>query len=97
TSSLIGGPALTPREFAQRHPRPTLGMSLVESAPTGQYDPAKLISISANRWAVKPELGLSYPAGRWTLEAYAGVWLYTDNDDFYGGQRRVQSPLATVQ
>jgi hypothetical protein len=97
TSSLIGGPALTPMEFAQRHPRPTLGMSLVLTAPTGQYDPAKLINISANRWAVKPELGFSHPTGRWTLEAYAGVWLYTDNDDYYGGQRRSQSPLGTFQ
>jgi hypothetical protein len=31
------------------------------------------------------------------LEAYAGLWLYTDNTDFYGGSLREQSPLGTFQ
>jgi hypothetical protein len=26
-----------------------------------------------------------------------GAWLFTNNPDFYGGQRREQSPLATAQ
>lgn len=97
TLNLLGGPALTPREFAQRRPGTLLGTSLVVIAPTGEYDPSKLINISANRWAVKTELGLSQPAGRFTLESYAAVWLFTDNDDFYGGSRREQSPLASFQ
>ena len=95
--NLLGGPALSPREFAQRRPRTTLGTSLLVVVPTGQYDPAKLINISANRWAVKPELGLSHPVGRFTLETYAGVWLFTDNADFYGGSRREQAPLTALQ
>ena len=95
--NLVGGPALAPREFAQRRPRTTLGASLIAVAPAGQYDPAKLINISANRWAVKPELGLAHPAGRFMLEAYAGLWFYADNADFYGGSVREQSPLGTFQ
>ena len=59
--------------------------------------PGKLINIGANRWAFKPELGLSYPAGKWTFEAYAGVWFFTSNNDFYGGQVRKQDPLASYQ
>lgn len=55
TSNLVGGPALAPREFAQRRPRTTLGASLVVIAPTGQYDPSKLINLGTNRWSVKPE------------------------------------------
>jgi hypothetical protein len=95
--NLLGGPALSPREFAARRPSTTLGTSLVVIAPTGEYDPAKLINISAHRWAMKPELGLSHPAGRFTLEGYAGVWLFTDNADFYGGSRREQAPMTTFQ
>jgi hypothetical protein len=95
--NLVGGPAMTPREFAARVRRTTLGASLVVSCPFGEYYPAKLVNLGANRWAVKPELGLSQPAGRWDLELYAGVWLFTENDDFYGGKHRAQDPLGAVQ
>jgi hypothetical protein len=97
TTNLLGGPALAPREFAQRRPRTTLGASVVVVAPTGQYDPAKLINVGTNRWSFKPELGLSYPAGRWFVELYGGAWLFTDNDDFFRGSRREQQPLASFQ
>jgi len=97
TSNLLGGAALGPREFAQRPPRTTLGASLVVTAPTGQYDPTKLVNLGTNRWVFKPELGLSHPAGRWWVELYAGAWFFTDNKDFFGGSRRGQSPLATFQ
>ena len=39
TLGLLGSPALSPREFAQRTPRPALGASLVVVAPTGEYFP----------------------------------------------------------
>jgi len=95
--NLIGGPALTPKEFAQRTPKTTLGASIVVIAPTGEYLPDKLINIGTNRWAFKPELGLSVPYNRWLFDVYAGVWLFTDNDDFFGGVRRSQDPITTVQ
>jgi hypothetical protein len=97
TTNLIGGPALSPGEFAKRKPPTTLGASVVVLAPTGQYDPAKLVNVGTNRWAVKPELGFSHPAGRWWLETYAGAWLFAENTDFFGGSRREQSPLLALQ
>jgi hypothetical protein len=96
-ANVLGGPALEPRAFAARRPKTALGASLVVVAPTGQYDPAKLVNIGSNRWAVKPELGLSQPWRHLTLEAYAGVWLFGDNDDFFGGQHREQDPLGSFQ
>jgi len=95
--NLVGGPALSPREFATRKPATTLGASLVVTLPTGQYDSSKLINLGTNRWAFKPEVGLSHPWRRWWLEAYAGVWLFTTNDDFFGGQVRKQEPIGVVQ
>jgi hypothetical protein len=96
--NLLGGPALTPREFVAHKPEATLGASVTVSAPTGQYSPGKLINIGTNRWAVKTELGLSYPAGRWTFEAAAGVWLFTDNTAFYpGAVVKSQDPLFVTQ
>jgi hypothetical protein len=95
--NLIGDPAMTPAEFAKRTPRTTLGASLVVVAPVGEYFSDKLINIGSNRWAFKPELGLSQPLGRWNFDAYAGVWLFTDNDNFFGGSRREQDPLSSFQ
>jgi hypothetical protein len=96
-TNLIGGPALTPAEFAKRQPATTLGVSLTVSAPTGEYHPDKLINVGTNRWAIKPEIGVAKPIGRWYLEGIAGVWLFDDNDDFFGGHTREQEPLASIQ
>ena len=95
--NLIGGEAMTPREFMQRTPRTTFGASLSITAPTGQYDPDKLINIGTNRWAFKPEIGLTIPHNRWMFDLFAGVWLFTDNPDFFGGVHRSQDPMPTLQ
>ena len=95
--NLLGNRALTPQEFARRKPATTLGVSLVTVMPTGQYDPARLINIGTNRWAFKPEFGLSQPLGKWVLDLATAVWLFTDNPKFYGGQLRSQDPLWATQ
>ncbi len=96
--NLLGGPALPPREWAKHRPETTLGFSVVVSVPTGQYSPEKLINIGTNRWAIKPEFGLSVPYKRWTFEGAAGVWLFTDNTSTYPGTNvRSQDPLWTFQ
>jgi hypothetical protein len=98
STNIFGGPALTAEEFARTPPTATtLGASLNVSIPTGQYDGAKLINIGTNRWAFKPELGLSVPVRKWTFELYTGVWLFTPNDDFFGGHRRTQNAIPVLQ
>ena len=97
TVNILGGPALTPRDFASVRPDTVVGLSLVVSAPTGQYDPSKLINIGSNRWAVKPQIGASKTVGPWYLELYAGLWFLGANTDFYGGSLREQDPLGTLQ
>lgn len=81
--NLIGGRALRPREFAKWKQKVILGASLKVIAPTGQYDPAKLVNWSINRWAFKPELGYSQRLGHWLVDAYAGCWFYTTNPKSY--------------
>lgn len=95
--NLIGGPALTPQEFRQHEQRTTLGASVTVLAPFGEYDSSKLVNLGTNRWAYKPELGLSHPVGKWTFEVYAGIWLFETNDDFFGGQTREQDSLESYQ
>ena len=96
--NLVGGRAVTVQEFA-RAPRPTiLGVSIMAVPPLGQYDRTKLINLGANRWSFKPEVGFSRLAGKWTIDGYAGVWLFTANDAFYTGEsRRTQRPIVSLQ
>ena len=84
--NLMGGPAMKPREFAKWKQKILLGASLRVIAPTGQYDPTKIVNWSVNRWAFKPEFGYSERWGNWVLDAYAGVWFYTTNPAFDAGK-----------
>jgi hypothetical protein len=59
--------------------------------------PRRLVNISSNRWSFKPEVGLSKPFGRWTIEVAGGVWLFTGNNNFFGGSQREQKGLSTIQ
>ena len=95
--NLYGAPALSLQEFAKYQQDTIVGVSLFVTAPTGQYDPNRLINIGTNRWSLKPELGVSKALGAWTLEAAAGVTFYTDNDAFAGNGVRRQDPLYSVQ
>jgi len=97
TENLIGGPALTPAEFMQREPTTTAGVSLTAVAPTGDYNPQHLINISSHRWSFKPEAGFSQPIDNWFVDGSAGVWLHTDNSNFFGGKDRGQGALWTAQ
>jgi Putative MetA-pathway of phenol degradation len=96
-TNLIGGPALTADEFAARTPSTAVGTSLTVVAPFGQYYANNLLNIGSNRWAFKPDLGISQPIGPWSLELSGGAWLFTDNSHSFGGVRRAQDPIVTTQ
>lgn len=81
--NLIGGPAMPLQDFVKWKQKRILGASLKIVAPTGQYDPTKLVNWSIHRWAFKPEIGYSQRWGNWILDGYGGVWLYTLNDASY--------------
>ncbi len=95
--NLYGAPSMTPKEFASYRLQTIVGVSLTVVPPLGQYDPTKLINLGTNRWSFKPEVGLSRAYGQWVVEAMAGVWFFTDNNDFVGGRTRAQDPIAAVQ
>ena len=96
---LIGAPAATLAETVKAPRKTILGTSLQISAPTGQYYPEKLINLGTSRWAFKPEVALSHPFGKkWLIDIYAGLWLFTKNDEFYPGTAvRTQDPLGSFQ
>ena len=95
--NFVGAAALTPAEFAKAKRKTTIGASVTVVAPSGQYDRNRLVNLGSNRWAFKPEIGLSKPVGRWTFEVAGGAWFFTTNKDFFGGSTRAQEPLLSLQ
>lgn len=95
--NIYGAPAMSLKEFASYGQETIVGASITVSVPTGQYDPARLINVSAHRWAFKPELGVSRAIGKWTVEGAFGVWLYTANNQFNASTLRTQLPLGSFQ
>ncbi len=102
--NLKGGPALPAEKFVKWKQKTLLGVSLRVAAPTGQYDPTKLINWGANRWSFKPEFGYSQRWGKWILDGYVGAWFFTTNKDFwsrniyYAGTRsQTQKPIGSVE
>jgi hypothetical protein len=81
--NLKGGPAMPVGEFVKWKQKILIGASFKVVAPTGQYDPTKLINWGANRWAFKPELGYSERWGHWVLDAYGAVWFFTTNPEYF--------------
>jgi hypothetical protein len=95
--NLYGAPAMTPKEYASYRLETILGVSLTVAPPLGQYDSAQLINLGTHRWSIKPEVGFSRGNGRWVLEMMAGIWVFSDNTDFFGGRTRKQDPIAAAQ
>jgi hypothetical protein len=96
--NLYGAPALSREEFASYRQRTIVGVSLLVTAPLGQYDSSKLVNVGTHRWSFKPEMGLSVASGKhWTLESAAAATFYTDNDNFLNGRTRSQNPLYALQ
>ena len=102
--NLKGGPAMGPQEFMKWNQKLLLGVSLKVIAPTGQYDPTKLINWGTHRWSFKPEFGYSQRSGKWVVDGYAGVWFFTTNHDFFsrnaffsGTRSQSQKPIGAFE
>jgi hypothetical protein len=95
--NLLGAPPLPLKEFVSFRQHAIVGASLQVSVPTGQYDSGFAVNVGTNRWYVRPEVGLSWAAGPWTLELATAASFYGDNDDFLSGKTREQDPIYSVQ
>jgi hypothetical protein len=95
--NLKGGPSMSAREFSSWRQKTLIGASLTVVTPTGQYDPTRLINWGANRWAFKPEVGWSRVWGKWLTDAYAGVWLYTTNPEFFSHNKLFPGTIMQSQ
>jgi hypothetical protein len=96
--NLWGAPSMDAAGFQELRadPRPIVAASVLVQMPTGGYDPARAINAGANRWAVRPQVGLILPLyPTWLLEFDVAGWFFGDNDDFLGTTREQTAILST--
>jgi hypothetical protein len=95
--NFYGAPALNAEEYRSWQQKTIVGGSVLLVAPTSDYNSDKLLNLGSNRWAIRPEIGVSQGFGKWTLELIANVWLFGDNDNFFGGNTLEQDPLYVAK
>lgn len=95
--NFYGAPALSLDEFTKYQQDLIIGASVQVSAPLGQYDDTRLVNLGNNRWFVKPDIGISKAWGDLALELSSGIYLFTNNEDYFGGKTLEQDPLYTTQ
>jgi hypothetical protein len=99
---LIGAPPLEGEEF-QAYRKSVAGSETIIGAaisvqlPTGHYLDDKLLNLGFNRFTIRPQLGVVHNRGPWSMELTGSAWIFTDNDDFFGGKYLEQDPLFTAQ
>jgi len=95
--NLAGTPALSGKKFADYRAsagdETIVGAALSVMFPFGQYDRDRLINLGQNRFAFRPQVGVVRTWGNWSAELDGSVWIFTDNDDFFGDQTREQEPI----
>lgn len=99
--NLYGAPALKGKEYvAYRQQNPvntTIGAALAVTLPLGTYNPTKLLNLGKNRTVVRPQVGVLHQRQKWQFELTGSVFLYQDNDDFWGGNEVEQDPMWFAQ
>lgn len=99
--NLYGAPPLKGKEFVQyrrEHPiDTTIGVAVQVQFPFGDYNDQKLINLGNHRFYVRPQLGILHQHNRWQFELTGSVFLYSDNNDFFGGNKLEQKPLWFAQ
>ncbi len=98
--NLLGAPPLAGKEFAEYRAKADsetiIGLGLVTQLPTGQYYDDKLINLSEHRFAFRPQLGVVHNLGKWSMELTTAAGFFTDNDEFFNGNRLEQEPVYSA-
>jgi outer membrane putative beta-barrel porin/alpha-amylase len=98
--NLFGAPPLKGKDYRDyrsgKDVETIVGMGLAVRLPTGDYKKDKLLNISTNRFAFRPQLGVIHNRGKWTAELTGEVAVYTENDEFWNGNKLETDPLYFV-
>ncbi len=101
SANLCGAPALSGKEFAdfrrEHSDQTSLGAALELRLPLGEYQEDKLINLGQNRYTIAPQLGVLHTHGEWSFELTGSAYFFTENDEFFNGNKLEQDPLFSAQ
>ena len=99
--SLYGAPPMRGQAFAayraEQDTETIVGAALAVTLPLGEYYEDRLINLGANRFLIRPQLGVVHKTGHWTGELTGSVWVWTDNDEYWNGNELEQYPMLAGQ
>ena len=95
--NIIGDKAQEISNFRKNQKDFNLGLAFRVRIPVGQYDNTKLINLGSNRWTFRTSLGMSYKVSRWVFEFHLNSWFFTQNNEFWNGNKLEQSPMFSGQ
>lgn len=97
TWNFLGAPAFKISEFSTWQQGVVVGTSLEVTAPIGSYNADRLLNASANRWILRPGIGMSQKLGDWYYNLIASIRFYGDNNEYLGQGILEQEPQYTLQ
>ena len=94
---LAGAPASGDPPNDGKKSNTIVGAAVAVSLPLGEYESDKLLNLGNNRFYIRPQLGVLHTRGKWSYELTGSTFIYTENDDFFGGSTLEQDPLYALQ
>ena len=94
---LAGAPAASSSQHQSAKSSTVIGAAIAVQLPLGEYLDDKLLNLGQNRVLIRPQIGVLHTRGQWSYELTGSVFLYGDNDDFFGGSKLEKNPLYAVQ
>ncbi len=99
--NFVGAPALKGEEYrayrASHTTNTIVGAALGIVLPLGQYKEDNLLNLGQNRYIIRPQMGFVHTHGPWSYELTGSINFYTDNNEFWDGNKRQQDPLYLLQ
>lgn len=74
-----------------------VGAAISVGAPLGEYFEDKLLNLSANRWTIRPQIGVVHTRGPWSYELTGSIFFFTDNDSFLRVSQHKQKAFYAAQ
>lgn len=74
-----------------------VGAGVAVGIPLGKYFEDKLLNLGDNRFTIRPQIGVVHTRGPWSYELTGSTFFFTDNDNFFNGNKREQKPFYAVQ
>jgi len=74
-----------------------VGAAIAVGVPLGEYFEDKLLNLGANRYTIRPQVGVVHTRGPWSYELTGSIFFFTDNDEFFNGKKLEINPFYAAQ